>query len=437
VSAKLADLQLERGYLCALLAVSGQQEHLRSPDRLEPFELSATANQSVLAAIHRLHQRSPGEPIEPHAVVTEMEAVGRGNANTVRDLLEHAPELGSMRAAAERLRKLRCDRETYEHVESARAALLEARSEDAVEMLTAALDVRGKNTRIETETAHATAATALAQLCERKTNDLNRSGFPLLDRAIGGFPKQTMTVIGGDTGAGKSSLLLAIAYNLARIDRRFGIVSCEDPQAVWGPRVLAHNGDVNSERFFDEKITGEFMQRCQDALDNARHNGIDFSYQLNRPLGDVLAAIRALVVDKGCRAIGVDYIQAIHLSSTDRRIAIGNAAQAIKAECQSLGVPLLLLSQLKRREDGKEPGVNQLKEAGELENGSEIVMLIWKTGDDEGARVLGKVAKVKWSPRRPRFEVKRNPNTGAVAGLEPYEATPAMNGRSRHRGWED
>jgi replicative DNA helicase len=415
--------------------VQQQQEHLRSADRLEPFELAAASHRAVLAAIHRVHLRAPDAEIDPFAVVGDLEANGAAHvASEVSALLDHPSELGSMRALADRLRKLYGDRELSTHISAAAAALAEGRTEDAIESMRAGIDERGKAERIATESAHETAEKALRQLCERKAYDVNRSGFPLLDRAIGGFPEQTMAVLGGDTGAGKSSLLLAFAHNLTRTNRKVGIVSCEDAQAVWGPRVLAHFGDVNSERFFDAQMSAEFMHHCSDALERARGCGIEFAYALNRPLTDVLAAIRALVVDKGCRVVAVDYIQAIRLRGEDRRIATGNAAQAIKAECQALGVPLILLSQLKRRDSAQEPSAFDLKEAGELENCAEIVMLLWKTDDTDSARVLGKVAKVKWSPRRPRFEVQRSPSTGAVSGLAPYAPQPQRQPRQQ---WEE
>lgn len=429
---RLADAELERRYLCALLALESQQGHLREPERAEPADMSAAGHGAVLAAIHRLHRAHPDREVEPFDVIAELERSG-GWGPLVPDLLKVDPWLGSLKPVAERLRKLRRDRELAAHLESARASLADGRGDDAVEAMLAGIDQRGRSVKVETETAYQTAATALANLCDRKAHDLNRSGFPLVDRAIGGFPRQTMAILGGDTGAGKSSLLLAMCQNLARIDRRCGIVSCEDAQAVWGPRVLAHYGEVNSERFFDSSVTAEFMKRCDEALERSRHCGIDFAYALNRPLSDVLAAIRSLVVEKQCRVIAVDYIQAIALPGQDRRIAIGNAAQAIKAECQSLGVPLILLSQLKRRDAAKEPNANDLKEAGELENCAEIVMLLWKTSDEENAQVLGKVAKVKWNPRRPRFEVQRNPVTGAVSGLVPYERPQMQAERPR---WE-
>ena len=47
-------------------------------------------------------------------------------------------------------------------------------------------------------------------------------------------------------------------------------------------------------------------------------------------------------------------------------------------------------------------------------------MLLWKTGDDDEAKTLGKVAKVKWSGRRPRFEIVRHPDTGLIASVETY-----------------
>lgn len=422
------DLQLERAYLTALLARGDAAEHLRSPDRLEPFEMASANHRAILAAIHRV---GAGGDVEPYAVVTDLEAASQPAAADVERLLAAGHiELGTLRPVVERLRGLRRARDVHEQLLRATAAVEQGRTDDAIEMALAATESRAQ-TSVGIDSAHDTAASALSQLCERANRDVIRAGFPIVDHATGGMPRRTMMCIGGTTGSGKSSISLAVAINCARRGQRVGIVSTEDADTVWGPRVLSHLVDIDSSGFYDETITRDFIELANRGLEEAKRIGVEFAWALNRPLADVLSAIRSLVVDKRCELVIVDYIQAIRLAGSDRRLAIGDAVQAIKSECQGLGVPLILTSQLKRAPSDKpfrEPNASDLKEAGELENSAEVVLLLWKKGDGENAPTFGKVAKVKWSPRRPRFEVERNPRTGAIVGLSRMqEEPPAMS----------
>jgi replicative DNA helicase len=441
MSAPCTDLQLERQYVASLLG-GADPKHMRSPQRLNPQDCSNDDLGRVLGVVHMLAMT--GGDVHDFAVRQALEA-----AKAPQRTLDALSGLATVGVAlvlgpiAERLSELARARRKREHLLRAVDACERMHVEAADESTREALG-ESSASRIEVVSAYQTTATAMHQLCTKTDRGAYRSGFPRLDSAIGGFPPATLTVVGGVTGAGKSSLLLAIAMHMSRNGKRVGIVSCEDAEAVWGPRILSYVAEVNAESFYDERITEEFIQTCRDGMAAARHLGIEFVYKLNRPLPEVTAAVRALVVEKRCDIIMVDYIQAIQLGGEkDLRIAIGNATQLLKSECQQHNVPLLLASQLSRPSKDKpfgEPHANALKESGELENKAEIVLLLWKTSDDDDAQTLGKVAKVKWTPKRPRFLVQRNPRTGSISGLieppEPKaEARPARGGGFIPQGW--
>jgi replicative DNA helicase len=218
--------------------------------------------------------------------------------------------------------------------------------------------------------------------------------------------------------------MLAMALEQARAGHRPGIVSLEDDRDEWGRRLLAHMSRVNPDDLDNEAVPSETLGHIELGLREAENCNVRFAYALNRPIGDVLKAIRALAHD-GCTIIYVDYIQAVRVRARGERqdVAVSEAAQDIKAECQALGVALVLGSQLKRPEGSKayaEPTMFDLKETGNLENMSEGIVMLWKTGDDEKAKQLGKISKVKGSARRPRFYLERS-SVGAITGVYAYQ----------------
>lgn len=230
-----------------------------------------------------------------------------------------------------------------------------------------------------------------------------------------------MVTIGGETGAGKSSLALWIArqWNQGR-GAPMGVVSLEDRWHTWGDRYQAQWSGVtllNTPR----AGLGAAMSIVADELATERvpRDGILVSELTRTDLAVVLASMRGLVAS-GATALIVDYIQEVRVDPRAKRNeGIADAARAIKSEAKRLRVPLLLCSQLSRPASGsrREPTVSSLKESGDLENMSEGVVLLWRDSDAEDAPAMIKVAKLKSSSSRPRLRVVRS-KAGVIVGFE-------------------
>jgi replicative DNA helicase len=264
-----------------------------------------------------------------------------------------------------------------------------------------------------------------------------RTGYGMVDGAVRAMPRSTMLTLGGRTGCGKSTLMLGMAMHMAHSGLKPGIVSTEDAEDIWGSRLLAQLvPELSSERLLSQQLDLGHKADVDRGLVMAERIGVKFAFQLNRPLKDVLAAVRALC-EQGCDVVFVDYLQAIKLGMGPKRAElVSNAAQELKATCQEHGAVLVLGSQLSRPDRTKpfaEPHANDLKESGDLENMSEAIVLLWKTSDDDNAVMLGKVAKVKWSNRRPRFEMELLQN-GSLHALVPY-VPPVLPTSGASSGW--
>lgn len=419
------DLELVYIRSCIGVSMAAQTRHLADESaRLAPADCAGPGHGAILATLYdRVDAR---ESVWRQDICDALR--GRtGGAIAVsaldRILADDGPKERAPGPLAKELRGLARRRRKYLALQRAAASLENGHEEAADEHLHAlAAEVQESSTG-EFMTAAETIAVACAQAREPRGNDNRRTGFPHLDSAIGPLRAQTLTIIGGTTGAGKSSLMLAMAIKQAQRGMKVGVVSVEDAAAVWGPRVLAHMVDLNPSAF-----DGEWDTRMDTMVARgfgaARALGLHFAFELGKPLNDVLRATRYLVRRHGCEMIYVDYIQAIaDHGSRDRKLFISSAAAAIKSQCQALGVTCVIGSQLSRPAKDKPFGEvfqNDLKESGDLENMSEVIILLWKTSDGDDARTLGKVVKVKWSPARPRFVVARDPTTGSIVSCHEY-----------------
>lgn len=447
----LFDHALERRYVADVLHASERelQTHFAQPLSVGLVDFGNVAHGRILAAAQELSRA--GAEVSPLSVRIELEQRQAAGAIEVLDAIvrEYEPQGDSLGLMSDRLRLLAQARRIREHAQLAAEAAANLQLDAAQEH---ARDVLGEQERAQVKllSLHGSALSAVqsARKVDAAGTMLRRIpfGYPLLDQALkGGMPPATMAIFGGRTGSGKSSLMLGSAILQANAGIRVGIVSCEDSADIWGERAIGHFAHVPTDELIGQQLAFGSGGELDRVLERLQQLGVQLTYPLNRPLPDVLAAVRALIAD-GCRVIYVDYVQAIRLGhGAKRHELIGDAAQQLKAECQQHGAVLVLGSQLSRadkRDRFAEPYENDLKESGDLENGTEVVVLLWKTSDAEDAHALGKVTKVKWSPKRPRFELQRDDVTGVLRNLLPYEGS-GSNGKgnghtqpTRASAWE-
>lgn len=422
------DLALEQAYIRSCIKLSKVAHLANGDERLSPDDCSGIANAAILGAVQaaadaRVH-------IDP---ITARDAVQRHEGAAMHllafDGLMNGDVSKSVDRMATRLREHATRRRRHHVLMLAVAASLDCR-DDAVTEYAMQLDSGATEAREHEHLAgHDVVMESVEYFQKIEPGRERRTGFPILDKAFGSLQPGSLTVVGGYTGAGKSSLMLAMAVHQARAQTPVCIVSLEDPLTTWGPRLAAHFTGINPNEIkpgMDERTVTTTIGACEQLYGVGN---LFFSFEIGRPLADVLRAVRHNVRKHKCKVVYVDYLQAIGWEpgrDESRRLHISHSVSALKSLCASLGAALVLGSQLSRPEKGneyKEPQLSALKESGDIENMTEIAMLLWKDGDKQESRALGKVAKVKWSADRPRFELVRGPDSGSV--LELHHATQA------------
>jgi replicative DNA helicase len=237
----------------------------------------------------------------------------------------------------------------------------------------------------------------------------------VIDGAVPG----SLTVLGGQTGAGKSTIALYLADAYERVGIAPGVISLEDPASTWGRRIIGADSGADPVH-----ASADGWDSIAEAAERAGLSSSRWAFPTRYDVSEVLAHMRRLVDVEGCGVIFVDYLQVVtnrEHRGYHRGELLSAATAAMKGEAKRLGVPLFLGSQIKRveRVGGKlrEPSIHDLKESGDIENMAEGVVLLWKDGDGEDATSLGKVGKLKGSHERPRFELRRGA-AGCIARIE-------------------
>lgn len=209
-------------------------------------------------------------------------------------------------------------------------------------------------------------------------------GLPIVDKHLGGLSPRLFATIAAATGIGKSSVMLACAYNAAKKGCKVGIVSMEDPIEMIGARLAAKITRINDRDIRKGELNAQDRERIFDATVEVSDLPLHVVEVLGNSLAETAAAVRRLAVE-GCKVIFVDYIQLVWVEGvSDSRHAMKRALATLHGLAKEYGFALVGVSQVRRPSEGREekaPTRYMLKESGDLENSSKLLIVIWKEGD--------------------------------------------------------
>lgn len=403
--------------LCAQLVHFGGTERLLemlAPELFESPQLGAVATTA-------LEMLRAGEAVTGESLYAELLKRGRNSgANALRFLERHElprdwdPMRGALRLreAARRRAMIRVGREL---IASGEAGDADAWRRTLQEALDASAE-RGAEDRYRIADGEGLLTALMEQIAVTMTRPPMRLGASIAPLARE-LQAGQMVTIGGETGAGKSTLALHLALCWHEsVGSPAGVVSLEDRHCTWADRWQARTTGTSLLGTPPEYLR-EAMEQVHNRVGELDPSSIRVAEMVRPDIGSVIDAMRALV-RAGCGMVVVDYVQEISVKAADRRNEVTEAARRVKQAAKALRVPLVLCSQLSRGQGGAEPTKKSLKESGDLENMSEAIVLLWRQDDSPGRPTHGKIAKLKNSAdeARTRFDIVR----GRGGGIEAF-----------------
>lgn len=216
------------------------------------------------------------------------------------------------------------------------------------------------------------------------------SGFEVFDNALKNYKPSRMTTIGGYTSSGKSTIALQLLTGMAMLGTPTALISLEDAEDLTVTRQIAHIIErveiavrlcAETTTFNDlrdlHELVHQHMQKIQQQI----------TYLPGATVEQVRYAVQE-AIRSGAKAVGVDYLQCFDVD--DRRTGLSAAARDLKSASSQLGGHLLLMSQVRRPEDGtstKRPTMYMFKETGDIENISEYCVLMHRPEAEADVRI--------------------------------------------------
>lgn len=207
-----------------------------------------------------------------------------------------------------------------------------------------------------------------------------RTGFPSLDRILGGFAQGGFYVMAARPGVGKSALGIALADMMAR-DRRVLYVSLEMTEAELNARRVAAVSDITCT--FGKLLFGKTTEEQDAAIANACGKLYAHKLQISAVSTLTVPELELQARNVGAEVVIVDYLGL--LSAEDKRLSeydrVTRISGDLKRLAKRLGCVVLALCQLNREsvsapgQDAR-PRLSQLRSSGAIEQDSDGVLLL-------------------------------------------------------------
>lgn len=173
-------------------------------------------------------------------------------------------------------------------------------------------------------------------------DDILPSGFPSLDRTIGGgFRAGELVVLGGDAGSGTSSLALALALHASAAGSLFITGEMSSDQAA--ERAIAITGRVDLADIRANTLAGDAQERASAAARRLRYQSPIVGTLVHDGIGAVTAAVAE---HPDSRLVVVDGLESLLTSAESREEQLAFAVLTLKRLAVASRVTVVLVTHL-------------------------------------------------------------------------------------------
>lgn len=250
---------------------------------------------------------------------------------------------------------------------------------------------------------------------DQATGKLLYFGIEALDEHIPGSA-QNLCIIAARPGKGKTALLVQSLCATAKAGIPSLFVSLELPKVEALARITSHFTNVKSGSLW----AGTYGSGTEGAMrlhrDSANQITV-WAAPSQTPWIRIEAKIRGAVIRKGVKVVAIDYFGLIGRPEAGKNsnpyYEAAKLSGQIRALAQSLNICILLLCQLNREGAEGEPGMEDLRETGQLEQDAQTILALWtakpKGSDRDVAERMQGVIKAS-AVESPMLKVLKNRN---------------------------
>jgi replicative DNA helicase len=208
------------------------------------------------------------------------------------------------------------------------------------------------------------------------------TGFYDFDAMTKGMKPQSLIVVAGRPGSGKSAFAAAISKGAAVGGRPVAIFSLEMTDSEIAQRLLASESEIESNRLQVGEVSAQEWEPLGFAITRLAGLPVYIDESQDITPSTILSQCRALKTRVGdLGMVVIDYLHLMLDGSDDEVRELGRITRACKKMARALNVPVVLLSQLNRATESrndKRPTLADLRGSGSIEQDSDMVVFLYR-----------------------------------------------------------
>ena len=341
-----------------------------------------------------------GEPVDVVTLARHLRERSKlnsvGGAQFLGELTDSIPTLAHVESHAGIVAQLAGVRAMLAATKGAEEAIRHGEPTRAADLLRAAVvavDDRKRGSRL---TAMDDAVVAAFEAFEARVLNggvdpsARSTGYPALDDMLGGGVRGgEQVVIGSRPSVGKTALVLGMAEAIAEWSREQRpenpwpvlFFALEMPTREMVGRLLVRQSGMDNERWRRGVADAGDMRALTEAGNRVAGLPIQWCDKSGMTLRAILAECRRVHTRHGgLAAVVVDYLGLVKNPRESRQQEIGEISREFKAHAKEYACPFLTAAQLNRESEKgttpQKPTLAQLREAGDVEQDADVVMLL-------------------------------------------------------------
>lgn len=211
---------------------------------------------------------------------------------------------------------------------------------------------------------------------KKAPNDTLTTGHYRLDDITGGIRKGFSWLFGADTSFGKSTWLVAVADENIKAKKKVLICSSEDPEEIYGDRLMIRRAQVNAKRHRDRMLDKDEMQRVLDVEQSAEPEPV-YVDASRWNVEELAPHLETIIREQAIDLVAFDYIQEFKSNKRwqDERVKFREIASVLRHLGKRLKIASILFSQLTLDADTKIPTRRNIRECRDIANASEVILI--------------------------------------------------------------
>jgi len=394
-------LEAERSVLGAILL--DNQAYVSVSDVLRGDDFYHEAHKTIYAAMQGLFEGS--KPIDELTVADSLNTMGEleriGGESYISDLLRYVV---SARNVATHARIVRTKAETRRLIQAGiHIASMGYEEPEFGEYLEDAekqiFDVAVDKTSKSFYSLKEVSAELMEEISSRNNSEDEylgvETGFPTLDKMLGGFQKSDLIIVAARPAMGKTSFVLNCALNAGRKLHQRGktdnvvVFSLEMGKLQLASRLICSHAGIDVSRLRTGKgsqpLSPEEWMEFMNSINELSSYPVVLDDSSLVTLETIKSHCRKLKMEEGLAMVVIDYLQLMEMPkgsrNESRAVQLGEVSRGLKMMARELDVPVIALSQLNReleKRPDKRPMLPDLRESGAIEQDADIIMFIYR-----------------------------------------------------------